>query len=146
MSTNLCIQIPHRAKIRKICRRIRYDSWSSFDKNQQIRSHGAGKPAKNCVYIKTWNIFYSMSVSNTTFARAPVCSPMFWWEPRLIVGARKGCSESVPNNSYLLSLSNRYVLISCFEMLLFYLKACSCWQTVPRHRSRSWESAPLHGI
>ena len=24
-------------------------------------------------------------VSNTTFACAPVCSPMFWWEPRLIV-------------------------------------------------------------
>ena len=34
-------------------------------------------------------------------------------------GALKGCSESVPNNSYFLSLSNRYVLISCFEMLLF---------------------------
>ena len=34
-------------------------------------------------------------------------------------GALKGCSESVPNNSYLLSLSNRYVLISCFDMLLF---------------------------
>ena len=26
------------------------------------------------------------TVSNTTFALAPVCSPMFWWEPRLIVG------------------------------------------------------------
>ena len=27
-------------------------------------------------------------MSNTTFAHAPVCSPMFWWEPRLIVGVR----------------------------------------------------------
>ena len=34
-------------------------------------------------------------------------------------GALKGCSESVPNNCYFSSLSNRYVLISCFEMLLF---------------------------
>ena len=28
-------------------------------------------------------------VSNKTFARAPVCSPMFWWEPRLIIGNKK---------------------------------------------------------
>ena len=62
-------------------------------------------------------------------------------------GALKGCSESVPNNSYLLSLSNRYVLISCFEMLLF----AAIWTRVAAGRlfhaigPRSWESAPLHG-
>ena len=34
-------------------------------------------------------------------------------------GALVGCSESVPNHSYFLSLSNRNVLIICVEMLLF---------------------------
>ena len=34
-------------------------------------------------------------------------------------GALMGCFESVLNHSYFLSLSNRNVLISCFEMLLF---------------------------
>ena len=33
-------------------------------------------------------MWVSKYVSNTTFARAPVCSPMFWWELRLIVGAQ----------------------------------------------------------
>ena len=44
--------------------------------------------------------------------------------------ALKGCPESVPNNSYFLSLSNRYVSISCFEKLLF----AAIWTSVAAGR------------
>ena len=41
-------------------------------------------------------------------------------------GALKGCSESVLNNSYFLSLSNRSVLISCFEMFETWIRTQKC--------------------
>ena len=83
--------------------------------------------------------------------------PSQWWSPsslsivcmyvmtifsqrplRGFSGALKGCSESFQNNCYFSSLSNKYVLMSCFEMLLFP----AIWTCVfagklyPRHRSR----------
>ena len=36
----------------------------------------------------------------------------------LVSAPLKGCFKSVPNNGYFTSLSNRYVLMSCLELLL----------------------------
>ena len=62
---------------------VRYYSWIFIPISERIIKQSFEPMA---LIWPHYNI--SKWVSNTTFAREPVCSPMFWWEPRLIVGAQ----------------------------------------------------------